>query len=177
MLMKCHHLLQKVSNDTFTYVCGVSFNDAKQGVTPEANTTTSRMVSLGVVKKMRKSSSHGHSGTASGHRDVTTTAHDHDRMQVDSVNEAPVAGSSKDKIDHETDEYHEAHGQQPQEVDDLQEIRRLLLPPPIPSTVDWGIPPASLELCDEDLEVSLPSDRELRQTISHTLITSKHRRN
>jgi hypothetical protein len=38
--------------------------------------------------------------------------------------------------------------------DELTRIRKLLRPSAIPGVDDWGIPPASSEPCDAELEVS-----------------------
>ena len=41
-------------------------------------------------------------------------------------------------------------------ADELSGLRSLLLPPPIPGLVDWGIPPQSTEPCDPVIEASAP---------------------
>lgn len=38
--------------------------------------------------------------------------------------------------------------------DELARIRQLLRPPAIPGVEDWGIPPASSQPCNTELEVS-----------------------
>jgi len=48
-------------------------------------------------------------------------------------------------------------------ADELSGLRSLLLPPPIPGLVDWGIPPQSTEPCDPVIEAKLAQFNALKR--------------
>ena len=103
--------------------------------TSSTDITPIKKRSLGVVKKLRRPERH----------EVATTNASVATMQID---ETPMAGPSS-KVDSEAPEDEPHH-----DADELAELRRLLMPPSIPGVEDWGIPVASEEPCDEELEVS-----------------------
>jgi hypothetical protein len=94
--------------------------------------------SLGVVKKPRRTE----------RNDAVNANNAPATMQVD---ETPIPGPSSEI-------HSEAPGSQQEQrrdADELAELRELLKPPPISGVIDWGIPSATEEQCDEELEVCM----------------------
>jgi hypothetical protein len=42
-----------------------------------------------------------------------------------------------------------------EETDEISQLRELLVPPPIPGVIDWGVPPAASSPCDPIIQVRL----------------------
>ena len=139
--MKCHLLRQNVSTYSYTVFVELT-NKMHEDSSPSVDSVTSKKPMFGVVKKLRKTAERG--GSAQARLSSPT--------QFGSMSEAPVAGPSTTSEPDSTGD-REAQ-EQLREADELAEIRELLRPSPIPGVENWGIPSASDEPCDDELEVS-----------------------